>query len=105
MSILTRSETRNEDNDNIGTKTKINGTVDVDTKENTTNKTKIRCMTCNKKLSISTFMDCKCGGIYCGAHRYADQHNCSFDHKNKQIKNLEKTLVKLNKNKIGGDVI
>lgn len=30
-----------------------------------------------------TGIECRCGYIYCGKHRYADEHDCSFDVKEK----------------------
>ncbi|VDP91985.1 unnamed protein product [Echinostoma caproni] len=24
---------------------------------------------------------CRCGGLYCGLHRYSDAHSCSFDYR------------------------
>ncbi|KAL7677733.1 hypothetical protein ACOME3_003970 [Neoechinorhynchus agilis] len=39
-----------------------------------------RCMVCNKKLGLTGFA-CNCGGFYCGLHRYADTHNCTFDYR------------------------
>ncbi|KAG6788418.1 hypothetical protein POTOM_004484 [Populus tomentosa] len=39
-----------------------------------------RCFSCNKKVGLTGFM-CKCGGTYCGTHRYAENHECSFDFK------------------------
>ncbi|XP_051993123.1 AN1-type zinc finger protein 6 isoform X2 [Xyrauchen texanus] len=41
---------------------------------------KNRCFTCRKKVGLTGF-DCRCGNIFCTAHRYSDTHNCSFDYK------------------------
>lgn len=68
--------------------------------EKSMEKPKMRCGTCRKKLTVSTFMDCKCGGIYCSEHRYADKHECKFNHKAVQQQNLAKTLIKLSSNKL-----
>ncbi|CAF1074436.1 unnamed protein product [Rotaria sordida] len=35
---------------------------------------------CNKKLGLTGF-DCRCGGQFCPVHRYANEHNCTFDYK------------------------
>jgi len=43
-------------------------------------KNKKRCMECNKKVGL-TGIECRCGYVFCGVHRYADQHNCDFDYK------------------------
>jgi len=31
-------------------------------------------------LSLLGF-ECRCGGLFCGLHRYSDKHNCTFDYK------------------------
>ena len=39
---------------------------------------RLRCHSCNKKLTISSYA-CKCGNHYCFKHTAA--HDCTFDHK------------------------
>ena len=39
-----------------------------------------RCHHCNKKVGL-TALACRCGGIFCGLHRYSDKHDCTFDYK------------------------
>uniref|UniRef100_A0A7S1Q175 Ubiquitin-like domain-containing protein n=1 Tax=Alexandrium catenella TaxID=2925 RepID=A0A7S1Q175_ALECA len=39
-----------------------------------------RCYACNKKIGLTGFQ-CQCGYFFCSSHRYAEDHNCSFDHK------------------------
>lgn len=46
---------------------------------------------CKKKLSL-TSVECKCGKAFCSSHRYAEQHNCTYDYK----KNKEDLLNKTN---------
>ncbi|XP_019909163.1 AN1-type zinc finger protein 6 [Esox lucius] len=41
---------------------------------------KNRCFACRKKVGLTGF-DCRCGNVFCGAHRYSDIHNCTFDYK------------------------
>jgi hypothetical protein len=41
---------------------------------------KNRCLTCKKKVGLTGF-ECRCGGLYCGLHRYSDKHECTFDYK------------------------
>jgi len=41
---------------------------------------KTRCFQCNRKVGISGF-ECRCDYVFCGKHRYAQEHNCRFDHK------------------------
>ncbi|ETV84810.1 hypothetical protein H257_03900 [Aphanomyces astaci] len=43
-------------------------------------KNKGRCWECKKKVRL-TGIECRCGFVYCGSHRFADQHNCSYDFK------------------------
>jgi len=40
---------------------------------------KNRCASCKKKVGLTGFA-CRCGGMYCGLHRYSDKHDCSFDY-------------------------
>jgi hypothetical protein len=39
-----------------------------------------RCTACRKKVGLLGFRCC-CGETFCGAHRYAEKHGCSFDYK------------------------
>jgi len=39
-----------------------------------------RCYSCKKKVGLTGF-ECRCGGLFCGLHRYSDKHNCTFDYK------------------------
>ena len=50
--------------------------------------TKRRCLDCNRKLTLSTEYVCKCGGLYCSKHKFADMHACTYDHKNEWRKSL-----------------
>jgi hypothetical protein len=43
-------------------------------------KNKKRCWECKKKVGL-TALECRCGYVFCTAHRFEDQHNCSFDFK------------------------
>jgi len=38
-----------------------------------------RCTTCNKRVGLTGFK-CRCGNLFCGTHRYADIHDCSFNY-------------------------
>jgi len=40
---------------------------------------KNRCASCKKKVGLTGFT-CRCGGMYCGLHRYSDKHDCNFDY-------------------------
>ncbi|XP_062213222.1 zinc finger A20 and AN1 domain-containing stress-associated protein 7-like [Phragmites australis] len=39
-----------------------------------------RCSTCRRKVGLTGFL-CRCGGTFCGSHRYSDAHSCGFDYK------------------------
>ncbi|CAH8337659.1 unnamed protein product [Eruca vesicaria subsp. sativa] len=39
-----------------------------------------RCLTCRRRVGITGFR-CRCGFVFCGSHRYAEQHECTFDFK------------------------
>lgn len=54
---------------------------------------------CKKKLGFDPII-CKCGGMYCGNHRYPHVHDCTFDHKGHNKELLEKNMVKLTKSKL-----
>ncbi|XP_053574436.1 AN1-type zinc finger protein 6 isoform X2 [Bombina bombina] len=41
---------------------------------------KNRCFMCRKKTGLTGF-ECRCGNVFCGAHRYSDVHSCSYDYK------------------------
>jgi len=47
---------------------------------NTPKKRKKRCAVCNVKLGMLGF-ECRCEGLFCSKHRFADQHECNFDFK------------------------
>ncbi|KAL3524195.1 hypothetical protein ACH5RR_017029 [Cinchona calisaya] len=39
-----------------------------------------RCNSCKKKVVLTGF-SCRCGGMFCGLHRYPEEHACYFDFK------------------------
>lgn len=41
---------------------------------------KSRCASCRKRVGLTGFY-CRCGKLFCGLHRYSDQHQCDFDYK------------------------
>jgi len=48
-----------------------------------------RCHTCKKRVGLTGFV-CRCGGMYCGEHRYDKAHNCAFDYKSMEREELRK---------------
>ena len=49
-----------------------------------------RCVVCRCKNWTNII--CKCGKVVCMSHRYADKHNCGYDHASDDLKVLEKSL-------------
>ncbi|XP_059636624.1 zinc finger A20 and AN1 domain-containing stress-associated protein 10-like [Cornus florida] len=41
---------------------------------------KNRCQCCKKRVGVTGF-GCRCGGMFCGVHRYPETHSCTFDYK------------------------
>ncbi|EEF33629.1 zinc finger A20 and AN1 domain-containing stress-associated protein 4 [Ricinus communis] len=39
-----------------------------------------RCFVCRKRVGLTGFR-CRCESMFCGAHRYPEKHNCTFDFK------------------------
>ncbi len=57
------------------------------------NKPTNRCRLCNKKLILvgSVMGVCRCGGIFCNAHKIAQDHKCTFDYKSIEERKIAKT--------------
>jgi AN1-type zinc finger protein 5/6 len=53
-----------------------------------------RCAACKKKVGLTGF-ECRCGKVFCGTHRYQDQHACTFDYKTHDRSILEKRNEKV----------
>uniref|UniRef100_A0ACD5VKT8 Uncharacterized protein n=1 Tax=Avena sativa TaxID=4498 RepID=A0ACD5VKT8_AVESA len=43
-------------------------------------KSKSRCAACGRKVGLMGF-ECRCGGVFCGEHRYSDRHSCGYDYR------------------------
>ncbi|KAI5191709.1 AN1-type zinc finger protein 5/6 [Nematocida sp. AWRm77] len=50
----------------------------------------LMCMVCRTKLRITNAFSCKCTNMFCGKHRYSDEHNCPYDYKLENRAKLEK---------------
>ncbi|VDO01433.1 unnamed protein product [Rodentolepis nana] len=48
--------------------------------EPTRNRAINRCSLCKRRVGLTGF-HCRCEGLFCSLHRYADQHDCSFDYR------------------------
>jgi len=53
-------------------------------------KNKGRCFECRRKVGLTGFT-CRCGYVFCGEHRYADQHVCDFDYRTQAKELLTKS--------------
>jgi len=55
-----------------------------------------RCMAgeCRVRLGLTAFA-CRCGGYYCGTHRFDDAHACTYDYKAEQQALLSTHMVKV----------
>lgn len=57
---------------------------------------KIRCCVCRRKIVMS-YIECRCGGVYCGKHIDAKSHRCTYNYKKlgeKQIRERNPIVVK-----------
>ncbi|RWS12328.1 AN1-type zinc finger protein 6-like protein [Dinothrombium tinctorium] len=52
-------------------------------------KKKTRCTKCKVNVGVIGF-PCRCGGIFCSVHRYANEHNCTFDYKEHGAEEIRK---------------
>jgi hypothetical protein len=48
-----------------------------------------RCQVCKKRVGLTGF-PCRCGGLYCGEHRYDTAHDCQFDYKSIEREEIRK---------------
>jgi predicted nucleic acid binding AN1-type Zn finger protein len=48
-----------------------------------------RCQMCKKRVGLTGFT-CRCGGLYCGEHRYDAAHECDFDYKTMEREEIRK---------------
>jgi predicted nucleic acid binding AN1-type Zn finger protein len=48
-----------------------------------------RCQMCKKRVGLTGFT-CRCGGLYCGEHRYDAAHDCDFDYKTMEREEIRK---------------
>lgn len=62
-------------------------------------KNRKRCFECRKKVGLLG-IECRCGYVYCGNHRYPDSHRCSFDFKEFDRSKLMKANQKVVADKV-----
>jgi len=53
-----------------------------------------RCWHCNKKVGYLGF-ECKCDFVFCGKHRYSNEHDCTVDYMEIAKSKLRDTCVKI----------
>lgn len=59
------------------------------------------CAQCKRKLPLAAAsMPCKCGGLFCGAHRQAEEHACSFDYRAAEASKLSTAMVRVQAAKV-----
>ena len=62
-------------------------------------KRKKRCAECKKRVG-SMGITCKCGKLFCGKHRYASEHDCTWDYQAGTHKRILKDNPDMSFNKI-----
>ncbi|GJM93323.1 hypothetical protein PR202_ga09870 [Eleusine coracana subsp. coracana] len=55
-------------------------TTESKEEEEGSGRAKRRCAACGRKVGLMGF-ECRCGGVFCGAHRYSDRHDCGYDYR------------------------
>jgi len=75
--------------DVAGSPSSVLSATPPDDKGKSPSKAKNRCFSCNKKVGLTGFK-CRCENLFCGLHRYSDQHDCTFDYKTEGRAKLEK---------------
>lgn len=53
-----------------------------------------KCFNCKRKVGLLGFR-CRCDFVFCSKHRYAEEHNCSFNYKNAQKEKLSEENQKV----------
>lgn len=59
-----------------------------------------RCTLCARKVAIALRIACKCGNVYCTAHRI--DHDCAFNYFEENKAKLESTITKVVVSKVKG---
>lgn len=57
-------------------------------------KDRTRCWCCSRKCGLTGFT-CRCGYVFCGRHRHAEDHECDFDHQRMGQELISKNNQKL----------
>ncbi|XP_037950340.1 AN1-type zinc finger protein 6-like [Teleopsis dalmanni] len=62
-------------------------------------KKKIRCAKCGRKVGLTGF-ECRCGLIFCAAHRYSNTHSCTFNYREMGAEQIRRDNPQVVKEKI-----
>lgn len=91
ITISSTKRLRNDDSINTVASLQTPGTPDscIGTPSSPSKPKKRRCGVCKKKIGLTGF-ECRCGGLYCPIHRYADKHNCQYDYATEERNKLRK---------------
>lgn len=78
----------------------VHGTTRHETVEEKVHLKKLyhHCAHCKKRSFLASCTLCRCGLLLCTKHRYADEHDCTFDYKMLGREQLEKQLIFSGKN-------
>ncbi|KRZ97810.1 Zinc finger A20 and AN1 domain-containing stress-associated protein 6 [Trichinella sp. T8] len=58
-----------------------------------------RCEQCKVKLPLIP-MECRCGKVFCKLHRYAAEHQCTFDYRKMAAKEIARNNPKVEAEKL-----
>ncbi|KAF7811862.1 zinc finger A20 and AN1 domain-containing stress-associated protein 5-like [Senna tora] len=75
---LTSSLSLTDDQDTAANKT--SEIKNSETAQQSEKKKSNRCKSCNKKVGLTGFQ-CRCGDLFCGKHRYPEEHSCTVNFK------------------------
>lgn len=59
-----------------------------------------RCTKCCRRLRVTNAFLCRCGLVYCGAHRYSDEHSCTYDYRGAERERIKTENPKVSSKKI-----
>jgi hypothetical protein len=60
----------------------------------------VRCKQCQVRCRLAAQFTCKCGGVFCRAHRFPDLHRCEFDHQSHDRERLARQNQRVTASKL-----
>ena len=57
----------------------------IKTELNIKKKKKNKCSFCKIKISVLSFIKCRCGKSFCTTHLLPENHNCTYDYKKDKV--------------------